>query len=364
MGTGMPRILETTRREKGFSLVEIMVGMVIGMLGMLIVLQSSILFEDQKRRTTSGAEAMENGLVAMTIMERDLRMAGYGLTSPYLLGSNGCTSLQWWLNGVAQPSTPTAPVRITDGGGGLPDSIVVSYGNAMSGVSPAKLTSKPNGGNLDVNRATGFNVDDLIIVAQNSVCTMVQITNVNTNALKLQNNPGKSPYNLPPGQMPASWNNYSNGAYVFTVGQITNRSYSVGGSALQTKDATAANPLELVSNIVNIQAQYGIAPTGSNIVNCWTNASGSNCGGSDWASPTAAEIARIKAVRIAVVARSTLPEKPNTSGTCDATTAANAPESWSGGPAVSLTADPDWQCYRYRTYQTIVPLRNVIWANL
>jgi type IV pilus assembly protein PilW len=29
---------------------------------------------------------------------------------------------------------------------------------------------------------------------------------------------------------------------------------------------------------------------------------------------------------------------------------------------ISLTHVPDWRCYRYRSYETVVPLRNVIWG--
>ena len=77
---------------------------------------------------------------------------------------------------------------------------------------------------------------------------------------------------------------------------------------------------------------------------------------------TSAEWAQIVAVRVAVVARSSLMEKPNaTTGLCDTTTAAsvNMP-TWSGG-TFDLSANADWQCYRYKTFETTVPLRNMIW---
>jgi type IV pilus assembly protein PilW len=34
----------------------------------------------------------------------------------------------------------------------------------------------------------------------------------------------------------------------------------------------------------------------------------------------------------------------------------------SPAPAIDLTANADWQRYRYRVYETIIPLRNMIWS--
>jgi type IV pilus assembly protein PilW len=66
-------------------------------------------------------------------------------------------------------------------------------------------------------------------------------------------------------------------------------------------------------------------------------------------------------VRITVVARAPHREKPATAGgACDATTV--APVSWAGGPAIDLSADPAWQCYRYRSITLTIPLKNVIFG--
>jgi type IV pilus assembly protein PilW len=84
---------------------------------------------------------------------------------------------------------------------------------------------------------------------------------------------------------------------------------------------------------------------------------------------------RIAAVRLVLVARSAAPAQRGAS--CSATIAAgpasgpagNAPQ-WQAADAggklgpqqISLAHLPDWQCYRYRTYETVIPLRNLIWG--
>ena len=71
------------------------------------------------------------------------------------------------------------------------------------------------------------------------------------------------------------------------------------------------------------------------------------------------------AMQLAIVARSSQPEKPDpASGLCNITT---NPPSWIGGTVdlsgqVGLTAVAnDWKCYRYKVFEVTVPLRNVLW---
>jgi type IV pilus assembly protein PilW len=62
-----------------------------------------------------------------------------------------------------------------------------------------------------------------------------------------------------------------------------------------------------------------------------------------------------------VVARAPHREKPTVAnGPCDATQ--EAPETWTGGPAIDLSADPDWQCYKYKTLLLTIPLKNMIFG--
>ena len=70
----------------GFGLVEVMVGVVIGMAGVIIMLQMLSNAESAKRVTAGGNDAEVNGAIALYGLERDLRAAGYGLNAYTLLG--------------------------------------------------------------------------------------------------------------------------------------------------------------------------------------------------------------------------------------------------------------------------------------
>jgi type IV pilus assembly protein PilW len=121
--------------------------------------------------------------------------------------------------------------------------------------------------------------------------------------------------------------------------------------------------LTLADNIVLLKAQYGKDDGVAN--GTVTNATyvaddGAVDGYSNTmpVTPTATDLARILTVRMAVVARSAQTEKPSVEGgACDTTTAA---PTWSGG-TLDLSTDVNWKCYRYRVFETTVPMRNLLW---
>lgn len=80
---------------------------------------------------------------------------------------------------------------------------------------------------------------------------------------------------------------------------------------------------------------------------------------------------RVAALRTAVVARAKTPERPGADGVCTAQPQAikvfGSAQPQGVDPVeveldVRVEDDPvDWRCYRYRTFETIVPLRNAGW---
>lgn len=391
--------------ENGFSLVDLMVGMVVGLLTVLVIMQSYSAFEGQKRTTTSGVTAQENGLVALHTMESDIRMAGAGLITN---GMFSCTKVNKYLNGAVTLNQSLAPVTITDGGAsGAPDTVSVVYSDSACSGGPMRIqVAMPTPSNvITVNQASCVNSTassqnayqgDIVLLStpgSGNSCTIMQATGrpqTQANGVNILTSSGQSNYNPPGGfngtLFPPGGYTTTPQSYVQNMGSLVNNQYQVLCNTLTVTDlktqgapsctynpVTFTNATGLVNNVVNIQAQYGIAPTTpprSQSVNCWVNATGANtntCDGNDWQNPSAADIARIKAIRLAIVVRSSLPEKPDSSGVCSATpstTAPNYPRSWPGGPSIDVTNLPSWQCYRYKVYQTIIPLRNVIWANL
>ena len=73
--------------ERGVTLIELMVGMLIGMLAVLVISQVLLVSEGQKRTTSAGADAQVNGALSLYAIQRDIQTAGYGFTSsPAIVG--------------------------------------------------------------------------------------------------------------------------------------------------------------------------------------------------------------------------------------------------------------------------------------
>src|SRR5690606_30156878 len=80
-------------RQLGMSLVEVMVAVLIGMIGVLIITHVYITSDNFNRSTLGEGGAQTNGLIALYTIERDLRMGGYGIANTDALG---CGNIYWY----------------------------------------------------------------------------------------------------------------------------------------------------------------------------------------------------------------------------------------------------------------------------
>jgi len=141
-------------------------------------------------------------------------------------------------------------------------------------------------------------------------------------------------------------------------------------------------PQALVDGVVSLQAQYGVGvdlvdSTGAATPDGF--ADGGICGWTNniatapaaWSCATAytptdptngaVKWGLVVAVRFAVLTRGNQMERKDTvTNTCTATPAGSPELTWSGG-TFDVSNIPDWQCYRYKKFEAVVPLRNVIW---
>jgi type IV pilus assembly protein PilW len=131
-------------------------------------------------------------------------------------------------------------------------------------------------------------------------------------------------------------------AYAIRNGNLTVCDYLRAdcGDADKTEDMGIWIPI--ANNIVSLRAEYGRDTDNTPGVETWTQD----------APTTACEWARTAALRIAVVARNSQVDK-------DIVTA--AVPTWRGGVAFDLTGTANWQNYRYKVFETTVPIRNLPW---
>jgi len=364
----MMRMRLQRRGQAGFTFVELMVGLTIGLFLVLIITQVMGTFESRGRATIGNADAQTNGGIALYTIGSDMQMAGHSLFS----GSNAplqCATTESTITGINGDLTPVA---ITDGAGGASDTITIRYGNSSRGGVFTRIAVAPVGPEDAVSVANNMvcdSVNQVALIVKGSACALARVTGPDT--LGQPDDASGTPRDTTTLQL-ADNAHAVEGADITCLGAWHEITYSVSNDQLVRQDTwltpggdvqTSAVPI--LSGIVSLQAQYGIAATAnSNQITQWVNASGT------WATPemTVADRNRIKAVRLAVIARNAKPDPAQVTAACSSTTAA-APTglcAWAGttaspAPAIAFT-DANWQQYRYRSFETILPLRNVIWA--
>jgi type IV pilus assembly protein PilW len=303
---------------------------------------------------------------------RDLRQAGYGLS----LDALGCTVNVSFGGDLVNPGPFTlAPVVITDGGvdgsgNAAPDTVQLLFSTATVTSKPDILTINHSQADTIVNIRSNFGVSGNSLVVfweAGKTCALAQVTGFPDNTAVLTNNSQLGHNNT------SLWNNtavFPGGGYQANSGLLLNlggmalRSYAVDVvnnnlQVLETSANFAGTPSTtflIASEIVNLQAEYGKdAAGGDGIVDLWDNVTPpSGAGGGGVSGPWG----QVLAVRLAILARAGQYEKPSIpNGPCEATTVA---PSWSGGTMAVPGGLPS--CYRYKVFETTVPLRNVMWG--
>ncbi|MCK5435984.1 MAG: prepilin-type N-terminal cleavage/methylation domain-containing protein, partial [Nitrosomonadaceae bacterium] len=59
-------------RAAGFSLVELMVGVIIAIIGSIVIFQVFAVSENYKRTSVAGSDAQQGGVIALYSIEREL----------------------------------------------------------------------------------------------------------------------------------------------------------------------------------------------------------------------------------------------------------------------------------------------------
>lgn len=374
--------------QAGLSLVEIMVGVLIGMIGIIVIFQMLATSEERKRSATAGSDVQVSGIIGLTSLERDVREAGYGFSSAAY--DTGITPVMGCTVNAYDTGRPTAaytyrltPIQITQGGGAASDTVIVLRGSGGTFPAAHVFTESSDTSKKTRGRA-GISPRDILLVGRTTPtldCMTVEITDVtNADALTINHNQGSYNYTnyLPDGSTSTSsriarHNNATppisfTAGYLFNLGNSPRRNiWTVLNGRLQvtndllyqdTNGDGTNDPVEVADNVVTLQAEYGIDANNNGRVESgeWTTTD----------PATTIAWANVLAVRVGLLVRA---------GQFERTTVTTTVPSWSGGQFVitnldgsassSTPADPadNWRNYRYRVYETVVPLRNMLWGS-
>lgn len=377
------------RRAAGFSLVELMVSIVIGLLAVLFATRMMTDSESNKDGALGGSESMQNGMMAMFSISADAEQAGYGLNDPILAGCDTIfNDTKGFVMATAKRGAtdihPLAAAVIANGGAG-PDTVTLYSGSATSGTATVRLISNYNGGNqIALDRVPyGFAVGDVIVAAPedgDGRCALAQISTLPDDAPSLGFADTADRFNT--GELGRTFP--GSATRVFNLGRSANLAFHTwlvddGVLRLQATNlgGSGEDGQAVADNIVSLKAQYGFDtravaafdPEQGMQVRQWSNTMIDADGDGVTGGP--GDYQRVAALRIAVVARNKSPQRVGTGGVCNTTTEdvkVFETAQPSGVTAVPVTLDlaveedpVDWKCYRYRAFETVVPLRNTGW---
>lgn len=337
-------------RSAGFSLVELMVGVIIAILGSIVIFQVFAVSEKYKQTSVAGSDAQQNGLLGLYSIERDLRMAGYGVNDTTHLGCNvlayndlrPTTNFNFALQPVL--ITQGAGNNVTTGVGAASDTITILYGNSANGLASVQQVQNMASTTEDfkVSNRYGFRVGDLIVAAEGGLnCTLAEASALPTGGLADTITHDDTVDHNPTGGHGVV---YTSNALIYNLGPTpTLNQYAVVNNTLTVQSVLDLTAAEVADNIVNLQAVYC-----KDIVNT-PPTTFTTC---DAQAPASWD--QVGVVRVGLLSQSARPERD-----CNVTASSNI--AWSGG-TFDISGVPDWNCHRYKVFQTTIPLRNLIWT--
>jgi type IV pilus assembly protein PilW len=394
------------RRMRGMSLVELMVAGAVGLIVVLAVTGSVLTMGRQFQVLGSNVSAQSSAQIGLSLIDAAGRSAGAGFYN------NGRLICPTWnaYNGGAVIANGTAlmPARIVGGASSTEsDAIVFTAGSGTRPLSSLPVMESASGNSIKVSDAGDMASGDYAVIgvpgSATVPCTLFQVTGAPTTAsacggnatscrvlVRTPNtgiNPNPTDFSTRPTYGFETVGTAVGPAVVSRVGTSTSfrqEAFAVQCNALVRYNAftttalpgCTASPLAfgtgvdaLATDVVLMQAQYGISATAaSDVVTGWVEPSGTTWGG----TPTADNVARIKALRVVIVTRSREPEGTQVTAPCtNASSIANTgPCSFQDAAApvidlsgVTVPAGKTWRNYRYRVHKAVIPLRNVIWSD-
>lgn len=305
-------------KQKGLSLVELMVAMLLGLVLMAGVLQVFLASKRTYTYQTALSRVQENGRIAQEFFSRDIRMAGYTgcasgsygaltntLNQSTLLDYDFSTGVQGYDVGSSTPSALSAvltPLANTD--------VLVLRGPVGSGV---KIVQNNSGAQLFAESTgddgkSGISVGDILMVSDCTKSRVFQATTVQPsggllNISHAASSPSVNAVTIPPGNAIVSWGGasgqeserFGTDAEVIKISTIY---YFIGsgasGQPALFQKIVPGKSEEILEGVENMQILYGRDTNGDKVPDSYATATTI---GTNWS--------QVVSVRVQLLVRST-----------------------------------------------------------
>ena len=373
-------LMTSGRRQSGISLIETMIGLALGLVALMVIVQAFTSVRQFSAASGGQADAQQRGTIASWRLLRELRMAGAGIGHGPTLW--GCT-LNAWDGGVqflpragAWPAPfdnlPTTlrlvPLAVADDTGpNGSDQLLLMTARSAAGSAPI-TTSVVSGAMVRSGSSVGHRAGDLLLMSDATTVGNCQIGQIDSTYLAPIG--VAAPSDIPTGTTGTSFNSpggFSNlpqpGDYSMINLGATPTIQMIGiddQRRLMLFDAmgmmTGAAPVVLAENVHQLQVLYGIDDgsgggiANDNVVDDWVLPTGA------WqfanVHSAATNALAIKALRIAIIARSG--SLQGRTGPASLTLFQDLP----AASQVTLNFSITERQYQYQVYETVIAIRN------
>jgi type IV pilus assembly protein PilW len=385
------RLVGPAVRERGLTLIELLVAMVIALVVTLAITSAVIFGESTKRTTTSVNDINQSGSYAAYLLDRAGRSAGSGFTQSGELGVFGCKLQAKRNNAVILPRTTifpapfekflgsasnvadlrVAPLLIGKGqsSDGKSDVLMMMGGNAAAGDVPRPIIAAGASANIvRLDNTVQIKKNDIALVSRvdpsgTSDCLLEQVDtsfvdSSNNELLTLNGMYYTAGVGTTLASLAASGTAYLTPLGSYTANNVQFQLFGIGpNNTLVSYDLLRNDGTDsiqtLADGVMEMHALYGLDTNGDGIINTWV---APDATGYDVLTmmKSASLIKQVVAVRVGLILRSATLER----GDVSLTIPAMFSDTGLKRDPVALTGDD--RRYRYRVVEFTIPLRNAL----
>lgn len=352
------------RAQRGLSLVEVMVGLVIALLVSLAASNSARVFTASQRAGMASGGAGANVATTLSAIKSDVASAGLGFYGDSAVVGDTrfmCHKLSFSIETTLRfDGANFTPVKVTRVGAN--DTLEVMYASEVDAGALLYLEGPSDGTAaalrslmpVTANQAVVLVPDPLTKLGQTCLIRTVTASAAPTETTRQQlafANTGtynKVAFTVAP--------TFADRDRISLLGTLRWMRYRLDGTDLKVDQLIGGQSGVLARNVMSFRVQYGVsADPAQTTLSSWVNANTT-----PWSTLSGTDVDRVRALRLGIVVRSAQKEKADpASGECTASTAKPRDPLDS---TVEVTPDvTDWKCYRYRSAVAVVPLRNMAW---
>lgn len=374
-------------RERGLTLIELLVAMVIALVVTLAVTSAVTFGESTKRTTTSINDMNQSGSYSAYLLDRAIRSAGSGFTQSWDLGVFGCPLQAKRNNAVLLPRTTVFPVPfekfLGDAAGvanlrvaplligkgqssdGKSDVLMVMGGNAAAGDVPRPIISGGASDNIvRLDNTVQLKKNDIALVSQiGKDCLLEQVDSSfvdspNNELVTLSGTYYTAGVSTTLTALAAGGAAYLTPLGNNVAGNVQFQLFGIGANnTLVSYDLLRAdgtdNTQTLADGVMEMHALYGLDTNTDGKIDTW-KAPGATGFDVKTMMESSALSRQVVAVRIGLILRSPTLERDPVSLSIPAMFSDTGLQR----DAVPLTNDD--QRYRYRVVEFTIPLRNTL----